>query len=132
MFDDGVTREDDGHLRAAIELAGRARANGNEPFGALLVDGDGTVVLEAENSVVTGRDYTGHAETNLMRMAAERFAQANVAYLGAVAWKKVVLSGSRVVVSISSRPLETSVQHMRGYAQREASVRDRVVGADMR
>ena len=73
MFNDCVTREDEGHLLAAIELAGRARANGNEPFGALLVDRDGTVVLEAENSVVTARDYTGHAETNLMRMAGERF-----------------------------------------------------------
>lgn len=74
MLNDRMTREDERHLLAAIELARLARENGNEPFGALLVDGDGAVALEAENTVVTGRDYTGHAETNLMRMAGERFA----------------------------------------------------------
>ncbi|MGW9042477.1 nucleoside deaminase [Streptomyces lydicus] len=57
------------HLLAAIEIAGRARANGNHPFGALLADADGSVVLEAENTVVTDSDATGHAETNLVRLA---------------------------------------------------------------
>lgn len=61
------------HLLAAIELARRSRENGNHPFGALLVDADGNVVLEAENTVVTERDVTGHAETNLIRMASTRF-----------------------------------------------------------
>jgi tRNA(Arg) A34 adenosine deaminase TadA len=61
------------HLLAAIELARRARERGNHPFGALLVDQDGNVVLEAENTVRTGRDVTGHAETNLMRLASARF-----------------------------------------------------------
>jgi tRNA(Arg) A34 adenosine deaminase TadA len=61
------------HLLAAIELARRAREHGNHPFGALLVDEDGNVVLEAENTVLTERDVTGHAETNLMRLASGRF-----------------------------------------------------------
>ena len=61
------------HLLAAIELARRAREHGNHPFGALLVDQDGNVVLEAENTVRTERDVTGHAETNLMRLASARF-----------------------------------------------------------
>ncbi len=30
-------------------------------------------MLEAENTVVTARDCTGHAETNLVRLASERF-----------------------------------------------------------
>src|SRR5262245_43929825 len=68
-----MTGDDEAHLLSAIELAARARKNGNEPFGALLVDGDGNTVLEAENTVVTGSDHTGHAETNLMRKASERF-----------------------------------------------------------
>jgi tRNA(Arg) A34 adenosine deaminase TadA len=63
------------HLLAAIELARRAREHGNHPFGALLVDPDGNVVLEAENTVRTERDVTGHAETNLMRLASARFEQ---------------------------------------------------------
>jgi tRNA(Arg) A34 adenosine deaminase TadA len=61
------------HLRRAIELAQQARDHGNHPFGALLVDGDGNVVLEAENTVRTDRDVTAHAETNLMRLASARF-----------------------------------------------------------
>jgi len=64
---------DDRYLRAAIELAQRARDNGNHPFGALLVDADGNVMVEGENTVVTGRDCTGHAETNVMRVASGRF-----------------------------------------------------------
>ena len=65
--------DDHRHLLAAIELASRARANGNHPFGALLVDSGGNVVVEGENTVVTGRDCTGHAETNVMRAATDRF-----------------------------------------------------------
>ncbi len=57
------------HLRTAIEIAARARENGNHPFGSLLTDPDGVVVLEAENTVVTDRDVTGHAETNLVRLS---------------------------------------------------------------
>ncbi|MCW2942541.1 MAG: tRNA-specific adenosine deaminase [Actinomycetia bacterium] len=60
---------DEAHLRTAIEIAARARANGNHPFGSLLTDPSGTKVLEAENTVVTGDDVTGHAETNLVRLS---------------------------------------------------------------
>jgi tRNA(Arg) A34 adenosine deaminase TadA len=61
------------HLRSAIDLARQARERGNHPFGALLVDQTGAVLLRAENTVVTGQDITGHAETNLMREASTRF-----------------------------------------------------------
>jgi tRNA(Arg) A34 adenosine deaminase TadA len=61
------------HLRAAIAVARRAREHGNHPFGALLVGPDGQALLEAENTVVTGPDCTGHAETNLMRLASRKF-----------------------------------------------------------
>jgi tRNA(Arg) A34 adenosine deaminase TadA len=60
---------DEGHLLRAIELARRSREKGNQPFGSLLVDTSGDVVLEAENTVVTGHDITGHAELNLVRAA---------------------------------------------------------------
>lgn len=39
---------------------------------------DGAVV-EAENTVVTGNDPTGHAETNLVRLAAARLTPAELA-----------------------------------------------------
>jgi len=61
-------------LRAAIVVARRAREHGNHPFGALLVGRDGQVLLEAENTVLSGPDCTGHAETNLMRLASRRYA----------------------------------------------------------
>lgn len=57
--------------RQAIVLASQARAEGNHPFGALLVL-DGQVVLTATNSVTTDRDPTGHAETNLVARAIRR------------------------------------------------------------
>lgn len=60
-------------LRRAIAIAYRARAHGNHPFGALLADRDGNVLLEAENTVTTDHDCTGHAETNLMRMASRQY-----------------------------------------------------------
>ena len=46
---------------------------GNHPFGSLLVDASGAVVLEAENTVVTGHDVTAHAELNLVRTASMQF-----------------------------------------------------------
>jgi tRNA(Arg) A34 adenosine deaminase TadA len=61
------------HLRTAIAIAWQAREHGNHPFGALLVDENSQVLLQAENTVVTGRDCTGHAETNLMRLASQHF-----------------------------------------------------------
>jgi tRNA(Arg) A34 adenosine deaminase TadA len=58
---------DAGHLRAAIDLAHRARARGDRPFGARLVDAAGTVLVDAENTQHTTGDVTAHAELNLLR-----------------------------------------------------------------
>ncbi|WP_433219757.1 nucleoside deaminase [Dactylosporangium sp. CS-047395] len=63
-----ITPADEAHLERAVVLAWEARDRGDHPFGAVLVTADGTV-LEALNSVVTGADPTGHAETNLVRLA---------------------------------------------------------------
>jgi tRNA(Arg) A34 adenosine deaminase TadA len=60
-------------MRAAIDVARRARDNGNHPFGAVLVDEQGHILMEAENTVVTDRDCTAHAETNLMRQASAKY-----------------------------------------------------------
>ncbi len=69
---------DEKFLRAAIEVALRSRENGNHPFGAILVDGEGNILLEAENTVVTESDCTGHAETNLMRKASKEFSKEQI------------------------------------------------------
>ena len=60
-------------LRMSFDTARKAREHGNHPFGALLVDETGRVLLEAENTVVTERDSSGHAETNLVRAASKLF-----------------------------------------------------------
>lgn len=64
---------DEDLLRQAIALAAEARATGNHPFGALLAAADGSVELTAKNTVVTDSDVTGHAETNLVRLASRAF-----------------------------------------------------------
>jgi tRNA(Arg) A34 adenosine deaminase TadA len=111
---------DDRYLLEAIELARRARANGNAPFGALLVDADGNVVVECENTVVTGRDCTGHAETNVMRVASKcfdpEFLQSCTLYTstepcamcaGAIFWGNV----RRVVFALSEQGLRGIAGH---------------------
>jgi tRNA(Arg) A34 adenosine deaminase TadA len=60
-------------IRASIEVAQRARDKGNHPFGAVLVDENGNLLLEAENTVITDKDITGHAELNLMRKASNKY-----------------------------------------------------------
>lgn len=67
------------HLRTAIEIAQNARDHGNHPFGAILVDENDQVLLQAENSVVTESDCTGHAETNLMRLASQHYSPEKLA-----------------------------------------------------
>ena len=60
-------------MRRAIQIAADARAHGNHPFGALLADVQGNILLEAENTVVTGKDITAHAELNLIRLASQKY-----------------------------------------------------------
>ena len=63
-----LTSRDAEMLRTSFEVARRAVVAGNHPFGAVLADQEGQILLEAENTVVTADDITGHAETNLVRM----------------------------------------------------------------
>jgi len=54
--------------REAISLAANARKKGNAPFGALLAL-RGEIILRAENTVVSGKNPTQHAEMNLIQLA---------------------------------------------------------------
>jgi len=60
---------DETYIREAIELARAAVANGNTPFGSLLVV-DETVVGRSENTTLTDDDVTAHPELKLARWAA--------------------------------------------------------------
>ena len=59
-------------VRRAIAVADKAMAKGNHPFGAVLVDADGKVIAEGENTFQTDGG-PGHAETNLARFAAREY-----------------------------------------------------------
>ena len=61
------------HLRRCAELAQEALQNGDEPFGSLLVDGDGRVRFEDRNRVKDG-DRTRHPEFEIARWAAAHLA----------------------------------------------------------
>ena len=61
-------------LRLAFDVAERARADGNHPFGAVLVGPEGGVWLEQGNGFATnGGDMTAHAERLLASTASRRF-----------------------------------------------------------
>lgn len=57
------------HLRRCLELARQALEAGDEPFGSILVGGDGEVLGEDHNRVAGG-DRTRHPEFALARWAA--------------------------------------------------------------
>jgi tRNA(Arg) A34 adenosine deaminase TadA len=73
-------RSDEDYLRLTLDIARRARAAGNHPFGAILVGPDGSVLLEAGNAHGDAGDRTGHAERVLMTRASVTYP---AAFLGA-------------------------------------------------
>ena len=66
-------KDDISYLREAIAIAWESRKAGNHPFGALLVDPDGEIVVRAGNTHSVDKGI-GHAELNVAREAAVRFA----------------------------------------------------------
>jgi tRNA(Arg) A34 adenosine deaminase TadA len=57
------------YLRRCVELAEQALEAGDEPFGSVLVSGDGTMLAEDHNRVAAG-DRTQHPEFALARWSA--------------------------------------------------------------
>ena len=68
-----MNENDINFIRNSIEVAKKARENGNHPFGAILVDEHGKILLQVENNVVTENDCTGHAEINLIKQASKKY-----------------------------------------------------------
>ena len=60
-------------LRRSFAVAERARSRGNHPFGAILVNRTGDILLEVENGYLPEHDMTGHAERLLATAAAKQF-----------------------------------------------------------
>src|SRR3982074_240716 len=60
---------DEHFLRRSFEVARRALPHGNPPFGAILVDRNGNVLIETENGYMPAHDGTAHAERLLATQA---------------------------------------------------------------
>jgi len=77
---DEVTEQDLAYLRRSIELAREARADGRHPFGSLVVNERGEVVVEGRNNAVRPKgDPTQHAETVTCAAAAQLLSEAELA-----------------------------------------------------
>jgi tRNA(Arg) A34 adenosine deaminase TadA len=101
-------------LYEAGKLAHKAKLKGNHPFGCLLVDANGTILMEGENTVTTEHNDCGHAETNLMIAASRKYGRDFLATCsiyttgepcamctGAIYWANV----RRIVIGYSERDL---------------------------
>ncbi|MFC5748524.1 nucleoside deaminase [Actinomadura rugatobispora] len=64
------------HLERCAELAEQALDAGEEPFGSVLVGGDGTVLAEDHNRITSTGDPTAHPEFELARWAAANMTEA--------------------------------------------------------
>lgn len=67
---DSPDARDHAFLRVCVDLAREALDAGDEPFGSLLVDAEGTILRSDRNRVRSG-DATQHPELALARWAAE-------------------------------------------------------------
>jgi len=57
-----ISERDAHFLRLSFAVARRSTTYGNHPFGAILVDDSGKVLIEAENGYMPAHDGTAHAE----------------------------------------------------------------------
>lgn len=102
------------YLRRCVELSQQARDAGNTPFGALLVDAEGNIVMEQGNIEITEKICTGHAEATLAARASHEFdkpflwtctlyttAEPCAMCAGAIYWANI----GRVVYGITERRL---------------------------
>ena len=67
----GWQAHEEGHMRAALDLAAQAAAAGEVPVGAVVVK-DGQIVGRGYNQPISAHDPTAHAEVAALRDAARR------------------------------------------------------------
>ena len=112
----GSAASHEAFLRRAFAVAKRAHTDGNHPFGAILVDGKGAVLLEVENGFMPDHDRTAHAERLLATQASKthdaQFLAQCTLYTsaepcamcsGAIYWAGI----GRVVFGLTERRLKT-------------------------
>lgn len=110
-----MAESDETLLRRSFEVAKRAMAHGNHPFGALLAGPAGEVLLECENGYMPERDATAHAERLLATAASKKYRSEQLARCtmytsaepcamcaGAIYWAGI----GRVVYALSEKRLK--------------------------
>ncbi|WP_263352059.1 nucleoside deaminase [Acidicapsa acidisoli] len=116
MPQQSATEQDLAFLRQAIELAHAARAHGAHPFGALIVDSNGQILVTARNNAVPPKgDPTQHAERLACSLVGRQFTAAQLSRCtlytstepcamcaGAIYWTGI----GRVVYALSQKGLE--------------------------
>jgi tRNA(Arg) A34 adenosine deaminase TadA len=65
-----ITPADEALLRRAIAIAASAITQGDAPYGSLLADPGGAILIEAHNTVRRDNDISAHPELKLARWAA--------------------------------------------------------------
>ena len=65
-----ITSADEALLRRAIAIAASAITQGDAPYGSLLADPGGAILVEAHNTVRRDNDISAHPELKLARWAA--------------------------------------------------------------
>ena len=69
-------------LNRVVEICQEARDSGNNPFGCLLADEAGNILMEQGNEEVSlNGDCTAHAEALLMRKASQKYSKDEMAKL---------------------------------------------------
>jgi tRNA(Arg) A34 adenosine deaminase TadA len=74
-----ITSADEAMLRRAIAIAAHAVTLGDAPYGSLLSSADGTILVEAHNTVRRDNDISEHPELKLARWAARELDAATAA-----------------------------------------------------
>ena len=128
------------YLRKANEVARRSCAGGNTPFGAILVDEDGQVLMEQGNAEHELHDATAHAERVLASRASAAFDKKRLwgctlyttcepcpMCTGAIYWANIgkIAFGIKCICGRQKPHL----QHGRGQGHRRRTEEDRGAGA---
>ena len=115
MTTNPISDQDFAFLRQAIDLARSAREHGAHPFGALIVDADGQLLVTARNNAVPPKgDPTQHAERLACSLVGRQFTPVQLATAtlytstepcamcaGAIYWTGI----GRVVYALSAKSL---------------------------
>lgn len=108
------TNSDIAFLEQANIVAKKARESGNTPFGAILVDADGVVLMEQGNAEGDTGDATAHAEMTLASRASRAYSKDRLWHCtlyttcepcpmctGAIYWANI----GRIVYGVSEKKL---------------------------